>query len=245
MTRWVFVLLLLLSHAVFADVMNLNEFVPTHLEDATPVDEHKTIYQLSGRFDQANPDVLTWRPDIRYGATKTLQLEASTDTLSGGNESGSGETKFSAQYTVIKSNNAVPVVAITPFVNFPTGKNSQGLDNGAKLILTSTLKGTMERPETQLHLNYQLLHNSSRKSGERSDEALWAFGLARKIRENMSLVADFFHQDEPNKSHSRDHLEAGIHHQVSKEFYLSYGLGKGIGPTSPQWIGIFSLEMEI
>ena len=149
--------------------MNLNEFVPTHLEDATPVDVHSTIYQVSGKFEKSNPDEITIREDIRYGVNKHLQLEAMVDNLSGGKEVRSGESKFSILYMPYEVENSLPVLGLNPFVAFPTGKISEGIDPGAKIILTSKVTS-----ETQLHLNYQLRHNAGRRAQERAEETLYA-----------------------------------------------------------------------
>jgi hypothetical protein len=107
----VFFIALLITSVVRADVMNLNEFVPTHLEDATPVDVGATIYQLTGEFEKASPDTFTWRPDIRYGLNKKIQLEAQGDLMSGGRESRGGEAKAAVQYKLNESDNAFPVIA--------------------------------------------------------------------------------------------------------------------------------------
>ncbi|MFL5783654.1 MAG: hypothetical protein ACJ76H_03520 [Bacteriovoracaceae bacterium] len=228
-----------------ADVMNLNEFVPTHLEDATPVQEKVVNTQLGGAFEKDHQDQLTYRPDIRYGYDKRTQLEFQSTMKSGGDELRSGQTTAAAQYDVNESDNAFPVIAINPFVSFPTGKHSEGLDYGGKLILTSTLKGTTSRPETQIHVNYQLRHNASRRSGERAEEATYGLGLSRRLMDNLALVVDFMHFDEALTGQGKDYAEAGLHQQVHKGVYLSYGFGKGTSPGSPEWTGIFSFEVEI
>lgn len=228
-----------MTFASHADVMNLNEFVPTHLEDATPVDVGKTIFQLSGKFEKENPDEITFREDIRYGLSQHLQLEAMVDQISGGPEIRSGESKFSFLYMPYESKSALPALGINPFVAFPTGKKSEGTDPGAKLILTSTFG------ETQLHLNYQLRHNAGRKSGERADEILYAFGMSRKLIEKLALIVDVIHQDDNEKSTFKNYVETGLHQETLKGIYLSYGIGKGYGPDSPDWMGNLSLEIEI
>ncbi len=220
--------------------MNLNEFVPTHLEDATPVDVHSTIYQVSGKFEKSNPDEITIREDIRYGVNKHLQLEAMVDNLSGGKEVRSGESKFSILYMPYEVENSLPVLGLNPFVAFPTGKISEGIDPGAKIILTSKVTS-----ETQLHLNYQLRHNAGRRAQERAEETLYAFGVTRRLRDNLAIIADIIYQDDNTKSSFKNYVEAGLHQETYKGIYLSYGFGKGFGPNGPDWMGNLSLEVEI
>ena len=234
-----------ISASVSADSMNLNELAPTHLEDASPVEEHSLVFQMSGRFEKALPDELTWRPDVRYGATKKLQLEAQADILSGGDETRNDETKFIAQYQVNDSDSAVPVFTVTPFLSFPTGKFTRGIDPGAKLILTSTLSGTQKKPDTQIHLNYQLRHNSSRRPRERADEGLYALGMSQRVKEKTTVVADIIHQDDEEKDSYKDFVEAGLHQEALKGLYVSFGAGKGIGPNSADWMAAFGMEWEL
>lgn len=236
---------LVLTASVSADVMNLNEFVPTHLEDASPIDEKSTIFQMSAQFENEDPDDISFRPDIRYGLTKKIQLEVMADLISGGKEEQSGETKAALLYQVNDSHNAFPVFSVNPIAQFPTGKESRGIDPGCKFILTSTLTGTQEKPETQIHLNFESIHNSARRRGERASENLYALGFSRRIRENMALVIDFYHEADTPKDRDEDFFEAGIHLQAGKRLYLSLGGGFDVGPQDPAWNSILSAEYEI
>lgn len=236
---------LLFSAVASADVMNLNEFVPTHLEDAPPIKEHSTIFQLSSQFEKEDQDDVTWRPDIRYGLTKKIQLELMTDIITGGEENQSGETKTAVMYMLNESDNAFPVISLNPIAQFPTGKHSRGTDLGMKLLITSTLSGSQEKPESQLHLNYEYLNNAQRRSGERGAEFTFAFGYSRRIRESMALVIDFYHEADTPRDRDEDFLEAGIHLQAGQRLYLSLAAGVDVGPETPHWNSIFAIEYEI
>ncbi len=217
--------------------MNLNEFVPTHLEDASGVKQHQTIYQLSGKFDKSNPDEYTWRPDIRYGVTEKFQIEVMGDMISGGSEVRGGEARASALYQAFESEYAT--FAINPFASFPKGKSSDGIDPAIKIILSSN------NPDTQIHLNYQIRHNAGRQSGERADEIVYAAGFSRRFHDKLSWIADIIFQDDEEKDSRNDYVETGLHQEFSQGMYLGYGFGKGINSSSPDWSGILSLEVEI
>lgn len=229
----------------FSDVMNLNEFVPTHLEDASPVEEHATIFQLSGQFEQEEKDDFTLRPDVRYGLTKKIQLEVMADLISGGDEDQSGDTKGGVLWQVNESENAVPVLSLNPVATFPTGKKSQGTDLGMKLLLTSTVAGNQKKPDTQIHLNYEYQHNALRKSGERPAEKIFAFGISRRLWENMALILDYYHEEDTPDNRDENFVESGIHMQTGKRLYFSLGGGFDIGPGDPHWNVISAVEYEI
>lgn len=245
MKKLCLVVTLIFSPLTYSDVMNLNEFVPTHLEDASPVDEHSTIFQLSCQFEKEDKDDVTWRPDIRYGLTKRIQLEVLTDIISGGDENQSGETKAGVLYQVNESSNAFPVLSLNPVAQIPTGKHSRGTDLGMKFLLTSTISGTQKKPEAQLHLNYEYLNNASRRPRERAGEFLFAFGYSRRIRQNMALVIDYYHEADTPQDRDEDFFEAGIHQQAGEKLYFSLGAGVDVGSAKPHWTVISAVEYEI
>ncbi len=190
--------------------MNLNEFVPTHLEDASGVDKHQTIYQLSGNFEKSMPDEFTWRPDIRYGVTKKFQVEVMGDMISGASEVRGGESRASALYQVIESD--IANFAINPFVSFPTGKSSDGIDPAIKIILSSN------NPDTQIHLNYQIRHNASRRSGERADEILYAAGFSKGFRRSSAGWQTSFSRTTKRNTHAMITLKLGCTRSSHKAF---------------------------
>lgn len=242
----IFLLISLIFPALIrADVMNLNEFVPTHLEDATPVEEHALIFQLSSQFEREDKDDVTWRPDVRYGLTKRIQLEVMADLISGGKENQSGETKTGVMFQLNECENAFPVFTINPIAHFPSGKEARGIDLGAKLLLTSTLSGTKDKPESQIHLNFEYLDNAQRRPGERTAENIFAIGFSRRIRENMALVVDYYHEADTPDERDEDFVETGIHWEAGQRLYLSVGAGVDVGPGTPHWNAITAIEYEI
>lgn len=243
--KFLFLVVFMAPVLSIADVMNLNEFVPTHLEDATPVDEHATIFQLSAHFEREDQDDVTWRPDIRYGLTKKIQLEVMADLITGGEENQSGETKAGIMYQLNESDSAFPVFSLNPIAQFPTGKDAEGIDLGMKLILSSTLSGTKEKPDSQLHLNLEHLHNAQRKAGERPAEHILSFGCSQRIREKIALVLDYYHEADTPDDRDEDFVEAGIHLQAGQRLYLSLGAGVDVGPGVPHWNTVSAIEYEI
>ncbi len=238
------VLTLIFSQLAYSDVMNLNEFAPTQLEDATTIDEHSSVFQLSGQYEKDRQDSVTWRPVIRYAPVKRTQIEVISDVISGGDEKQSGKVRANFMYLLNESDNAFPMIAINPMVHFPTGKESEGTDIGTKIILTSMLKGSMDRPETQLHLNYQFTHNASRQEGERADMSAYTFGLSRRVRDNMALIIDCIHQEDFEREKTDTYLETGINMKVGQRLILGFAVGAGLGPDTPEWMSVLSSQYE-
>jgi hypothetical protein len=235
----------ILSGRVSADVMNLNEFTPTHIEDASTVEPNKLFLQLAGRIEKIETDEITYRPILRYGATDRLQIEAGVEANTGGDEVRSGESVTAIQYELNNPKDPAPMFGISPFIAWPTGKFSEGIDPGAKFLMTSTLKGKHDNPEAEIHANVQIRHNSSRQAGERSDEISYGIGYSRRLKDKLALVLDVIHLDDEEKNSSRQYAEAGFHQELTKYIYLSYGFSKDFSADPTDWAGLLGLEIEL
>lgn len=237
--------LFFLSMGAFSSVMNLNELTPTMLEDATPVDEKSHVLLLSTAFDKTDQDEILFRPNYRYGANDRLQLEAQMDFESGGDEKSNGQGRLAALYELNKEEKYVPVIAINPMLLFPTGKSDSGLDTQIKFIASSTLAGSANSPDFQLHLNYSWFQNAQQKPDERRNYSEYAFGLSRKTSDSRALVADIIRMELLEANEEWNLAEAGIRQEVIRNSFLGFGMAAGFGDESPSWRAILSFETEL
>ncbi|WP_408096176.1 hypothetical protein ACJVC5_14145 [Peredibacter sp. HCB2-198] len=239
---WFCFFLLLLP--VHADVMNLNNDMPTHLEDATPIDEHSFDIQYSAVLEKKDPDVLRHRPNLRYGATEDLQLEGEATIFSGGNEKDSGQTDLGILYRLNHSENYFPEISLSPVAIFPTGKGMDSMLYSIRVNLTTTLEGNSKVPITQLHFNYQLEHNSSASSGERTDRSIYTFGFGRLIFNETALICDALFESEREKSDYTYLLETGLHHHLGKKYFIGLSIGVGLGASDVDGQGLLAFEKQ-
>ncbi|HXH74743.1 MAG TPA: hypothetical protein VNJ08_07240 [Bacteriovoracaceae bacterium] len=241
----ILLLVIIYSQYSFADVMNLNEFMPTRLEDASPMKEKTTSFQYSSFFEEHGPeDRHVHRPNLRYGVTEQLQLDAMATLFSGVDEEQSGEIDIGGLYQISRSNNWVPIFAINPLFTFPTGKGSKGEDFQYKIIMSSTIKGTPDAPVTQVHLNVNHSYNDERKFQERLHQLAYAIGFAHRLSPNTALIADIIREEETTKNETTDVLEIGIHQSLGGGFQTGIGIGAGLSKESPSWTGVLGLEKQ-
>lgn len=216
---------LLLTLAIaHADVMSLNEFMPTRLEDASVLE--KGAWQLQGTARFAEEDNrLQYRPSLRWGVMKRLQLEFCQETYSASKnvEVGSGETQAAVQWNFNDQDDWVPSIALASQFTFPTGKKTAGVDPSLKLFLTSTIAGTLMEPIGQIHFNYQHEHNSQRQSGEDKITKLMSLGYSHKLGKSTSLLADLVHEKDL-VGHSTNELELGNLYEFSPSWILGSGI---------------------
>lgn len=222
-----FILIFLLTiFSVQADVMNLNEFMPTRMEDASVTELKKIDLQASARYEDASEYVI-FRPNVRYGLVKRVQVEFSSDALYGpeDSEKSAGRSQAGFQWNFNDQDDWVPSFAISPAIAFPTGKDTEGIDPSVRLNMTYTLVGTLSEPIGQFHLNYRWEHNSIKQDDEEKVGKLLVFGYSHKIGRSSSLLADFSHEKETLRASTYNELEIGWMKECFKEFYLGLGAG--------------------
>ncbi len=222
-----YILLILLSvSTAFADVMNLNEFMPTRLEDASVTKLHEVEAQGTVRIDDDDNE-LTLTPNLRWGLMKRAQLEYTSDFVktTGEKERTRSEHEFGLQWNFNDQDDWVPALAIDPILIFPQGAKSEAIDSAVKLLLTYTLIGTLIDPVGQFHLNYRWVHNSDRQEDENKVGKLLVFGYSHRVGDKTALVADFLHKKEILSSEFQNDIEVGILQELHEKFHLGFGVG--------------------
>lgn len=238
-----FIFLLLSSEVILADVMNLNNFMPTQLEDAAPIDAHSMDVQYSVALEKMGKDIVLHRPNVRYGMNQHLQLEAQATVDSGGSEFHSGESEFNLLYRVNQSSSMLPEVSLSPLAIFPSGKGMSGVDYGVRINFSSLLMGTSKRPLTQLHFNFQIVHNNEARQYEVLDRYLYALGASHRLADETALVLDVMSNEDPQGKKSYL-VELGWHQGLGKEFYLGVSASAGLGASEIKQMGIIALEKQ-
>ena len=235
---------LLFTQMAFADVMNLNEFSPTRLEDASPAKEHKFDFQVTSIFERNNPDDMQYRFNPRYGLSKKAQLEASTTWFSGGGERESGRSKLGGLYMFTESDGLKPKISLIPLVVFPTGKYDQGLGLDTKFAFSWTLSGTSQKPDAEIHLNVGNIHNGKIRSNERYNQHLLGLGYSLRVLEKTAWVVDIFHEQERRKTEEQNLFESGIEQDLGNHTFISAGFGLPLG-AGPSWSGNLTFIKQI
>lgn len=236
-------LILLFPFSSLANVMNLNNFMPTRLEDATPIDKKNFDVQMSSAFEKKSQDSLTIRPNVRYGLTHDVQLETQGTLVSGGGESGHGETDVSLLYRFVKGEK-LPSISLTPLFSFPTGKEQSRLDAVLQLNITQTLRGVSDRPLTEIHLNLGTRSKNDRDEDERGSLEGMAIGISHKLGEDVALIADYVHDEKEGNHDAVQVIEAGIHTHLGSDYYLGLSFTQGLGHSETLSGGILGLEKQ-
>jgi hypothetical protein len=222
----VVVIFLLVLANTQANVMNLNDHMPTRLDDASVIETDKIEVQASGRYEDDDKR-FHFRPGLRWGPVKRVQTELMLDHYSGPDdkETGNGQTSANIQWNFNDQDNIIPALALTSEFNFPTGKNTYGIDPSIKLNMTSTIAGTLADPVSQFHVNYRWLHNSSRRSGEEKVGKLLVAGYSHRVGSQSAVIIDFAHEKDALTRMTTNEVELGWLHEAARQVQVGISAG--------------------
>ncbi len=234
------VLFLIVLANTKANVMNLNEHMPTRLEDASVIETGQVQVQASARYSDEEK-LLHYRPDVRWGVVKRVQAEVMVNQYTGSNEKekDSGQTAANIQWNFNDQDNIVPALALTGEFKFPTGKKTDGIDPSLRLNMTSTIAGTLSDPVSQVHVNYRWLHNSSRRTDQDKVGKFLIAGFSQRLGSKSAIIADFSHEKDEQDGKTNNQIELGWLHESGREFQV--GISSGLDVHN----GYFSSTLAI
>lgn len=219
-----------------SDHTNLEEGLPTQVEDAYPTAYRNREFQLQGRYERTkdgkNQFVLD--PRLEYGFARNWQAKISAPfRLGSGDRTGSGDIGLEAFYNFNTESLSLPALAISARADLPTGKNSRGVDTTFKFIATKTLGAGSQLQ--RLHLNLIYRNNAKANFGERSNRYAAIVGYSQRLNADTIGILDFVREQELERGKTSDIFELGLRRQVTPLRALSLGAGVGLGNDSPKF----------
>lgn len=226
-------LALLAAHAASAGVTNLDENLPTEIEDAEPVDTGEKEIQMPLRWDRerGGSDRLVFEPQLQWGFAQRWQGSVSLRGLGGSaDRTGSGDVRVKAMRKLSDEGAVLPALAAFLEVDLPTGRNSRGLDAGLRLAATKTLGARADAH--QAHLNVVWTRNGAPLDGERSERARLLAGYSTRLAERTVLVTDLIRQHERERGPLTTIAEVGVRQALAHRTIASFAVGAGRGGDS-------------
>lgn len=218
-----------------ADHLNLEEGLPTEIEDAFPVPYRGREFQASMRYDRTgdHKDRFTLDPRVEYGFAPNWQARLSVPFYVGSaDRTDSGDLGLEAFYNFNMEGLYLPAFAASARADFPTGKDSAGIDTTLKLIMTKSITKTgLDR----IHLNVAWKHNAGARDDDRHDLYQLIFGYSRRLGADTVAVVDFIREQERERKREANIIEVGLRRQITPLTVVNGGIGAGIGDESPSF----------
>lgn len=241
MKRLIVALMLLAATAVSAfasDHTNLEENLPTELEDAYPIKFLSREIQGVIRYAEEDGGASRWlyQPVVEIGILPNTQLNVSGTVYSGNaDRKGSGDVSAGLLYNFNTESALIPATALAVKADFPTGKGSNGVDVTTKLIM-SKMPFARTTLLHRVHLNLIWKHNSGRdREKERSGMLKGIVGFSMRAGKDMSVIIDYVREQKVDKDQDSNLLEAGVRRQLTPFTLVTAGAGAGIGDDSEDY----------
>lgn len=224
------------SDAFTADHTNLEEGLPTQIEDAYATAYMNREVQIAGRYQRTEDgkDRFRLEPIFEYGFARNAEISVSAPFLLGNaDKTGSGNIRLDALYNFNTESVWLPAFAVAGEAEFPSGRHSAGVDTTVKIILSK-----MVYPYStwlhRLHLNGMWTRNAGRRPDERAGMFSGIVGFSGRIGKDMIGIIDIVRTEEREKGKEANIAEAGIRYQWNPLTVLSAGAGYGFGDESPK-----------
>ena len=222
---------------------NLEENLPTELEDAYPIKFRSREVQGMVRYIDEGGNRFVYQPVLEVGILPNTQLNLAGTFYSGNvDRKGSGDVSSSLLYNFNTESVWLPATALAVKGEFPTGEHSRGVDVTTKLILSKMpfVRTTLLH---RVHLNLIWKHNSSRdREKERSDLFKGIVGLSMRAGRDTSFIVDYVREQKMEKHEESNVVEAGFRRQLTPFTLATLGAGAGFGADSEDYRVTFGFQ---
>ncbi len=217
-----------------ADHLNLEEGLPTEVEDAYPVPYQGIELQGAVKYDSINgKDSFIIEPRLEYGFAPNWQGRIAVPFKFGDESDGIGDVGVEVFYNFNTETLKTPAFAVSIGADTPTGEDSAGVDPNVKLIMTKTLGNGANLDRFHLNIGYTL--NDAKKDNERRNVIKTVAGYSRRLNPQTILVTDFVYEQEKEENEDSYILELGIRQQATPLTVWSVGAGIGLDNDSPDF----------
>lgn len=219
-----------------SDHTNLEEGLPTQVEDAYPTAYGNREFQLQGRYERTKDGKNQYVIDSRleYGFARNWQARLNVPfRLGSGDRTGSGDIGLEAFYNFNTESLSLPAFAVSARADLPTGRDSRGVDTQFKFIATKTL-GAGQKLQ-RLHLNLIYRNNAKANFTERSNRYAAIIGYSQRLNADTIGILDFVREQELERGRTANIFELGLRRQITPLRTLAIGAGVGLGGDSPKF----------
>lgn len=243
MKRIAAALLLLAPFSILAaDHLNLEEGLPTALEDAYPIHYRGREIQTHLSYEQTDDgkDRVTLQPQVEFGFAPNAQAKIFAPFYLGdADKKNSGNVGIEVLYNFNTEGIYLPAFALAARADFPTGREADGIDTVLKALMTKSIS---RMGLDRIHLNAAWRRNAGADPMEREHRYLLVTGYSRRVGPDTVMIADYVREQEAMKNKTSDVLEIGVRHQLTPLTVLSAGAGAGISKDSPEYRFILGFQ---
>ncbi len=219
-----------------ADHTNLEEGLPTEVEDAYPIAYRGRELQFQGRYERTadgkNQYVLD--PRLEVGFARNWQAKIAVPfRLGSGDKTGSGDVGLEVFHNFNNESLRLPAIAVSLRADLPSGRDSRGIDTQFKFIATKSL-GTARKLQ-RVHFNLIYANNAKASAGERSNRTAGILGYSQRLNADTIGILDYVREQDRAEGVVSNIIEVGLRRQINPQTALALGVGAGVSKESPDF----------
>lgn len=231
--------------ACAADHQNLEEFLPTQIEDAYLVPYRGR--ELQGRFqyeETENDEArFTVAPRLEFGPFRNFQAEVKVPYRAGeADDADSGEVTVAGLYNFNQETVVVPAFTLGAEMVAPWGRGDQPWQTRVKFILTKTMPSKVHQ---RIHFNGAWTHAYDAAPNERADRYEIALGYSVSVHAQAILVVDVVREEELREGRENNLVEAGIRYQLTPLTVLTAGGAAGFAGSETDFRALVGFQHSL
>ena len=236
------------------ELNNLDINIPNTLHDALAVGRGSVELLGAARYDRWNGhDTVRFFPRLLIGVAEGLQATVGVPyTVGTGPRADEGVFAFGALYNFNRETAWLPAFAVSAEAGPTIGpggrgeRGERGRPSGEMRLFGIASKTIDPEAFRRLHLNLGWFRAFDPTEEERRDRYRVALGYSQLLLPRTVLIADFLRESlEERGERAANILEAGFRHLVAPGLILGGALGAGIGPDSPRFRAILSVQFSL
>jgi hypothetical protein len=217
-----------------ADHYNLEENLPTQLEDSLPTAFRNREIQTRFKYEHTDDgnERLIAAPVLEVGILPNTELEYEVPFQMGDAEDkGLSDMSLGLLYNFNQETRFIPSVALAGKGIFATSDDNEGFDSEVKAIVSKTIPYTSVFQ--RIHVNGAWLHNSENNSQERDNRYKIVAGFDRRLGPDAIVILDYVREQQEEKDKDANLIETGMRYQFNPLTVVSAGISVGVGEESP------------
>jgi hypothetical protein len=169
--------------------------------------------------------------ELNYGVTSDVQLHISAPLESnlvtfGPRQYGYGDTELGVKYRIAQETPELPMIAIYPTIELPTGNPNKGLGNGkTQLFLPIWFEKNWDTWQSNIGGGYWI----NNAAATMKDHWFTGWQLQKDMSERLTLGAEIFYSTEQTVGQGNNSgFNIGGNYNFDAQNHLLFSIGKGI-----------------
>ena len=235
-----------LAAPAWADPQENARFAPLQVESAVPLGLGKLEAEFSSRYvrdryNERGQDLLVMEPLLRLGAFPGGHVTIGVPYRVGNQGTANqGAGSLGVLYNFNDQTAYLPAFGVAVTYETPFGAGHKTAEYLVRGLASKSLGSSPSSPRLHLNVGYTRLTQPGK--AEREDRLEFVAGGSVLLRDDLALFLDVVHGAKAERRQTQTLVEAALRYEIGGDWYVSGGVGVGVGAQSPAFRALFTLQ---